>query len=156
MDYEKQAQEFLRTANATLVVEIAVPQLSPRWAKDGKYGIQYSVTLAKMKTDYTPNKYETTKEAQARFAEKTVQFFFWDSIANKEKANHGISAKPKAYDILAGLYNQTDSFQDFCSNYGYSEDSREAYATYEEVKALNAKIESIFTPEQLEALQEIV
>ncbi len=158
MDYEKQAQDFLRDCGVLFVIEKAVPQLSPRWAKNGKHGTQWSVQLGLLKEKPSATvQYWGTDKDNLMHCDPIIQFFFWSSIVSKEKAEHSYKGekKPSAYDVLASIYSPAESFEDFCSNYGYDTDSREAYATYEEVRALNAKIESVFTPKQLEALQEI-
>lgn len=149
--YQIQAETLLQSAGVLFEARQAIPQMSPRWAKDGEHGIQWSITLAKLKEKPQAEQYIGTVEQMKNHIEKKIQFFFWDSIANKEKTK-----KPQGYDVLANLYNQFgDTFEDFCANFGYSTDSREAEATYKEVEALNRKLESIFTAEELEALLEI-
>lgn len=135
MDYNKQATDFLLSCNVEFKAEKAVPQLSPNWAKDGKHGTHYVITLTRH--------------------EKAVQFSFWNSIHAKEEARHGKSDKPKAYDVLASLYFPTDSFNNFCDTFGYDNDSRTAEKAYNETLELNAKLESIFSNDELEKLQEI-
>lgn len=162
IDYEKQATDFLRSCGVSgvqMFAEKAVPQVAPRWAKDGKHGVQWSITLARMRGKMRSDQFIAGLKEMHYFIDKSVQFFFWDSVANKErdeKRGHTISyKKPTAYSVLSGLYNPCDSFEDFCANYGYSEDSREAEKTYNEVLELNRKLESLFLPEELSRLQEI-
>ncbi len=156
-DYNKQAEDFLVSCKVEYKAEKAVPQTAPRWSKDGRHGTQWSITLTK---------YENQNRADEDIARvkffyhkplKTIQFFFWSSIKSKEDTEHRYQGekKPEAYDVLAGLYIPVDSFEDFCANFGYSEDSREAEATFKEVQELNKKLESIFTSEELERLSEI-
>lgn len=148
-DYEKQANDFLTKAKATIKIELAKQQQAPLWAKDGdNYGLMYNITIE-------------------RENKNPYKFNFWDSIHNKEaielldnkkapmiKKNgqkvyefdfipYGIAKRdykkrieageftPTAYDILACLtkYNP-GSFEDFCSAYGYNEDSRLAEKTF--------------------------
>ena len=147
MNYQKQAEDFLKKANATIKIELAKNQLPSLWHKDGQdYGLMYNVTIE-------------------RENKKPFSFNFWDSIANKEKmesletanmfiGNDGrkhfsgelgfINAKrelkskidagefkPTAYDILACLTKYDPGFfEDFCSEYGYDEDSRTAERTF--------------------------
>ena len=151
--YKEQADVFLKECNVIFEAIKAVPQISPNWAKDGKHGTCYSITLAKMKGEMRPSQYIASLKEMQYWVDTQVQFFFWDSIANKEKARHGIEKKPRAYDVISGLYiSNCDSFDDFCSNFGYSNDSIEAEKTYKEVIALNDKLSRIFTDEQLEIL----
>lgn len=160
-NYKGQGETFLKETGVLFETIKAVPQLSPRWAKDGKHGTCYSVTIAKPKktaTESAVTKWDSIDDIDKRgWIENKIQFFFWNSIAEKEKSEQRLSFsdKPKAYTVLAGLYTRADSFEDFCGDFGYSVDSRQAEVTYNEVRELNAKLESIFTPEELEALQEI-
>lgn len=155
MDYNKQAEEFLVSCNTIFQAQKATPQMSPRWAKDGKHGTQYSITLKKYDKLFTDEGKEIFHDWDRPL--KEIQFFFWNSIhAKKEAEIRGHrNDRPKPYDVLAGLYTPCESFEDFCGNYGYSEDSREAEATYKEVVELNKKLESFFTSSELEGLQEI-
>ncbi len=156
-EYKRQAEHLLHIARVQLSIVKAVPQLSPRWAKGKEHGTCYTVALGKMPELWTLNKYEQASEVIERLATKKIQFFFWNSIAAKEAGRNSMTGekKPSAYDVLAGLYMPVSNFKDFCGNFGYSDDSREAEKTYNEVIELNEKLESIFTPEELEALQEI-
>lgn len=154
MDYNKQATDFLESSVVEFLAVRAVPQMSPRWAKDGRHGTNWSITLRK----YT-ERHEGDWKSFVSYTglKKEIQFFFWSSIKSKEDAIHSHTGekKPKAYDVLAGLYMRTEDFDDFCSSFGYSTDSREAEATFKEVQELNKKLESIFTEQELEALNEI-
>ncbi len=155
--YEKQAEDFLKSSGVIFYAEKTVPQKSPRWAEDGKHGIHYNITLAKI---------DTTKQLDfiGRYQDmihaiiKEIEFSFWGSIHDKEEARHSmrsISKKPTPYDVLASVYYPVEDFEDFCASFGYDEDSRKAEKTYKDIIELNKKIESIFTSEQLEKLQEI-
>lgn len=63
---------------------------------------------------------------------------------------------PSAYDVLAsmsGYYPET--FEDFCSEFGYDEDSIKAKETFEAVQKEELGLRRIFTTDQLEKLAEI-
>lgn len=63
--------------------------------------------------------------------------------------------EPAMYDILACLTNyDPGDFEDFCSNYGYSNDSRAAERTYKAVVKEYAAVERLFG-DILEELREI-
>ena len=63
---------------------------------------------------------------------------------------------PTAYDVLACLTKyDPGTFDEFCSEYGYNTDSRQAFKTYKAVVREWKNIEKLFSPEQIEALQEI-
>lgn len=64
--------------------------------------------------------------------------------------------KPTPYDVLACLEKyEPGTFHDFCYNYGYDTDSRKAYKIYKAVRKAWKNIELLFTPEQINLLQEI-
>jgi hypothetical protein len=81
------------------------------------------------------------------------RFTFGQSIA--ESTGNGDN-KPTAYDVLATMEKyDIGSFENFCSEFGYDTDSRKAYKTYKSVMKEWENVEKLFTPEQLEMLQEI-
>ncbi len=60
---------------------------------------------------------------------------------------------PDLYSILACLQKyDVGSFEDFCSEFGYDEDSRKAYNTYTAVKEEYMNMCSLFNDEELELL----
>ena len=83
---------------------------------------------------------------------KTVEFDFHGSISNYEKNIKRIYA----YDILASLtkYNP-GMFSNFCMEYGYDEDSRKAFSTYEAVCEEWKKVSSFFSASEIEELREV-
>jgi hypothetical protein len=94
------------------------------------------------------NVYTLTLSAKGRGRYTTR---FGDSINNTRT---GI--KPNAYDLLTCITKyDPGSFADFCSEFGYDEDSRKAEKTYKAVKRDWAKVSKFFTPAELEELAEI-
>ena len=155
-DHNKQAEDFLKSCGVLFVATKAVPQLAPNWSKDGKHGTHYSIQLGKLKEKPSSTvTYWGDAKDNLMHCSTVIEFSFWNSIQAKEDAGHGESDKPKAYEMLAGLYMPVTDFDDFCSMFGYDNDSRTAERTFKEVQELNAKIESIFTVNELEKLQEI-
>lgn len=63
---------------------------------------------------------------------------------------------PTAYDILACLtkYNP-GTFEDFCGDFGYDTDSRSAEKTYHAAMKEYGDLAQIFSPEELEEMEEI-
>ena len=53
------------------------------------------------------------------------------------------------------LVYDPETFEDFCHSFGFDSDSRKAYKTYKAVMKEWKNIELLFTPEQIEQLQEI-
>lgn len=61
--------------------------------------------------------------------------------------------KPSLYSILCCLTkNNPGTFENFCSEFGYDEDSRKAYKTYTAVKEEYMNMCSLFNDEELELL----
>lgn len=151
--YDEQGTFFLEHCGVIFEAEKCVPQTAPDWAKEGKCGTQWNITLAKLKKGSVYSKYTKVNDQKNKF-DAIINFSFWSSIASKEKALHSYKGeqKPKAYDVLAGLYVQTESFNDFCNNLGYDNDSLSAFKTFQACEDLNAKLKTVFTRQQLEAL----
>lgn len=83
----------------------------------------------------------------------TYRFNFGQSINNSTGSGGN---KPTPYDVLACVTKyEAGSFDDFCSDYGYDNDSRKAHKIYKAVLREWKNIEKLFTPEQIETLQEI-
>lgn len=172
MDYQKQAENFLKKAKATIKIELSKQQQTPLWHKEGQdYGLMYNITIE--------------REGKTPWI-----FNFWDSIANKEeieKASKDYSGKliynkksvypydyvyllakrllkkrieagefkPTNYDILACLtkYDPED-FENFCFSFGYDEDSKTAEKTFLAVNKEWHAVNNMFS-DLLEELQEI-
>lgn len=84
--------------------------------------------------------------------------------ATIEKANKDVYFKsqskeykhPTAYDILCCLTKgDPGTFEDFCNDYGYDEDSRSAERIYNAVVEEWKKVQTLWTEEEIEKLWEI-
>ncbi len=134
-EYDKQAQAFLDKCGLAITITY-LDNKSPNWDEDNRNHNHYRVTLRRK------------KGGKERFV-----FQFWDSIVNSEKGT-----KPTAYDVLSCISGETtvcDSFEDFCSEFGYDQDSRKAEQTWKGYNKQSRKINSFFNQEELEALSEI-
>ncbi len=81
-----------------------------------------------------------------------VSFNFGQSIS-KSGAKR---AKPTAYDLLTCITkNDPGTFENFCGDFGYDEDSRKAEKVYNAVCKEWEKVERFSTYEELEQVQEI-
>lgn len=147
--YDEQAETFLKKWCVDFKATVAVPQMAPLWAENKlktgtyEYGTCWSIEL--IPVDHN---------------KKPIQFFFWNSVAqlkaDKQRFYESMRTKPRAYEVLANLYSSdVENFEYFCSSYGYDADSRSAERMYKLCKELNKKIESIFSPEAIEELNEI-
>lgn len=153
-EYDIQADKFLSDNNLTLSIVKAVPQKTPLWHKNGEnHGIHYVCKLVK----HAPSDmYKYTHETDISMLEKdftnSYTFDFWDSIHNKEN-----NIKPTKYRVLACIdtHSYQYTFEDFCFDYGYDEDSSLAQKTYKATIAQNEALVSLLTPEEIEQLNEI-
>lgn len=69
-------------------------------------------------------------------------------------SNTGIA--PTAYDVLTCLQkNDPDNFENFCSDFGYDQNSLSAEKIYKAVVKEYAEVNKFFTTEEIETLQEI-
>lgn len=130
-NYQQQATDFLNATSTGLTVTFKA-SLHPEWDKDYLHDA-FTCTL---------------KNKLHRY-----RFTFYQS--RSESTGDG-GKLPTAYDVLACLEkNEVNDFEDFCSNYGYDSDSRKAYKTYKAVLKEWKNVELLFSPEQIELLQEI-
>ncbi|MHA1541414.1 MAG: hypothetical protein ACTSQH_00385 [Candidatus Hodarchaeales archaeon] len=98
MNFEKQANDFLKKNNAIIEIRKSQIQLSPEWAKGGMHGFKYSITIG-------------------RDGHRDYIFNFWGSINDRQKL-----IKPTNYDILACVTkHEPEDFKEFCSCFGYDE-----------------------------------
>lgn len=114
-----------------------------------KFGVKLSIISSdygKYFADDTQSRHIFTCKLQR--GRKSYTFKFGQSIAAGAK-------EPEMYDILAYLQkHDPETFEDFCGNYGYDEDSRKAYKTYKAVCREWAAVERLFS-DCLDELQEI-
>lgn len=83
----------------------------------------------------------------------TFRFKFGQSLVNSTGNGDNL---PTAYDVLTCLTKyDPGTFDEFCSEYGYDTDSRQAFKTHKAVVREWKNIKKLFTPEQIEVLQEI-
>lgn len=133
-DYQKQARDALATAKGALTITRATKQKLPPWddPKDPRPHAHYLCTLEGPGGRYT--------------------FDFFQSIAATAKGE-----VPSEYDVLTCLeWHTPESFDEFCSEFGYSTDSRKAFATHKACLAQTEALLRIFPRETARnALQEV-
>lgn len=84
---------------------------------------------------------------------RRLSFDFWNSCADMVEGR-----EPTAYNVLACLSSDAycpDSFEEFCSEYGYDEDSAKARQTWKRCTAFADRINAFFDGSELEELAEI-
>lgn len=165
--YLKQAMDFLAKANATCEIEFGGVARNENWKDKEKrnwYDITISTPRGKMKFVFWDSIANTRirRMTLGQYAEKTYKRILDDmsysektrlrSEFNKVKAE----AVPNAYDVLSCLQKyDVDTFEDFCAEFGYDDDSRTAERIYLAVQKEYRNLTRIFTEEQMEELREI-
>lgn len=129
-EYLQQAEDFLKSANAKMQINFVGLAINRDW-KEKETRPLYNVTITTPRGFYS--------------------FDFWDSIYNKEHKK-----QPNVYDVLACLTKyDPGTFSDFCSDFGYDEDSRTAERIYFAVQEEYDNLCRIFTAGQMEELSNI-
>ena len=132
-EYEVKADEFLMSHYIKFKAKLHENPGCPIWCKgDCVHGDKYRITFMK---------------AGAR----RLSFAFWNSLRDKQNGE-----APKPYDVLAAIQKyDPGTFENFCGDFGYDNDSRTAEKTYMLVVKEWEKVCNFFTPEELEELQEV-
>jgi hypothetical protein len=133
-EYEDQANAIAKELGLTMTTKYLGLQKPGHWGKDdGEHGT-WRVVLSKGGKSYTIPK-------------------FYMSIADTEE---NPQKAPSLYDILATVQKSDPvDFENFCAEFGYDEDSRTAERVFKAVQQEWQGISQLFTPEELEKLQEI-
>ena len=175
--YQQQANDFLQKTNTKIDVEYLKYDYHFSGDKD-KRDI-YKVTIKRGSRQFTLNFGQSIAKSGIQFrygpmrtieADKTVR----KMIENKESnvrnylRSRGVIPYdinntplkfyelPTSYDILACLTkNEVGSFDDFCANYGYSNDSKTAEKIYNAVVEEYENVCRIWSDDEIELLQEI-
>lgn len=166
-EYTKQAEKFLQDAGATMEIELQGRAINTIW-KEKQLRNLYAVTIATPRGSYTFDFWdslyntELTQMTVQEYARKNLRRRWEDmTYSEKNKARAELAekqkkARPDCYDVLACLTKyDPGTFEDFCAEHGYDEDSRTAERVYIAVQNEFANLKRIFDPEQLEAMQEI-
>lgn len=166
-EYIEQATEFLQKTNSEIKIEYMGLSVNREWKEKEKRCL-YEITLTSPRGSMTFDFWDSIRNAEIKtmtleaYAEKRYRMPFSSLMqaekmqANKELASKKKNAVPSVYDILACLTkSDPGTFEDFCSNFGYDEDSRTAERIYFSVQKEYAQLARLFTPEQMEELAEI-
>ena len=117
MNYQKNAIDFATKYGIKLQV-IGEPEYKRYFSNDKEYRFVFKLRLTRNKKTYT--------------------FNFGQSIASG-------SIAPDMYSVLSCLTKyDPETFEDFCSSYGYDEDSRAAERTYKAVCKEYEAVERLF------------
>lgn len=165
-EYTKQANDFLEEAKATCKIEFAGCAKNTEW-NEKEDRIFYNVTIetprGKMEFVFWDSIHNTRiqKISFVEFARKYPKMMYENNYVHRAKLEKMLKeakteATPTAYDVLVCLTKyDPGTLEDFCSEYGYDTDSIKANKSYIAVIREYKQLERIFTPEQMEKLQEI-
>lgn len=135
-EYTEQAEKFLTDNNLNFRATLASNQTCPPWDDEKHvHGDKYRITISR-------------KGEPGRLA-----FDFWDSFDAMQKGE-----EPSAYDALTCVSSDAytpEDFADFCSEYGYDEDSRKALNIFKRADRFARRIRAFFSEAELEQLSEI-
>lgn len=135
-EYEQQAIDYLYARQIEFSVTRTLDNNCPNWKKpcDCVHGDEYRIEFKR--------------------GRKSVRIKFWNSYHDKQNGN-----TPTAYDVLAnisGNFSMRDmSFDEFCSDFGYNNDSIIALSTYKQICKQVDSLRRIFTQDDELAMQEI-
>lgn len=178
MDYQKQAIDFLKKANAS--IEIKFLHTGKHFAEDKEDRDIYDITISKA------NRKMTLKfgNSIANSGQYIMHFGDYAKITLSEDFDQAPRPKmvkelsritgqsmlfggdryrknkdfkrPTEYDILACLTKyDPETLENFCANYGYDEDSKTAEKVYNACTKEYKDLLTIFTDEEMTELQEI-
>lgn len=166
-EYEKQALDFLSKSNAVCRIEFGGTSFNPNWKdKDLRnfYNVTLSTPIGTMGFIFWDSVYNTeiSKMNIEDYCKKARKRVYSDlNYSEKIKLQRELklkqeSVKPTEYDILACLQkSDVGTFDEFCSEFGYDNDSITAYKIYVAVEDEYKKLTRIFSKEQMIELQEI-
>jgi len=126
-EYDIKAEKFLKDTNTEFKAEFKKHDF--HFEDDKEKRDIYTITLKR--------------------GDRVFIFDFGQSIAK-------LGVMPSVYDVLACLTsNEVGSFEEFCSSYGYEEDSRKAEKTYNAVLNEWNNVKMLYTDKEIEKLQDI-
>lgn len=148
-EYDIQATQFLASNGLKLRATLSDTK-APAWIKGEKHGHHYRVQIWREgRTHWNA----TDKPAKVVPSPRRLTFDFWGSIADAESGK-----APTPYDIIACISSDAytpETFEDWCSEYGYDSDSLNALQTFRRCNAFAKRLRAFFTPAELEQLSEI-
>lgn len=150
-EYIKQATDFLQKTYSKMKIEYVGLAVNKEWKEKEKRCL-YEITLTSPRGSMTFDFWDSIRNTRIR----TMPFDAYNVQANKELAAKKKAAVPSVYDVLACLQKcDPGTFENFCLDYGYDEDSRTAIRVYLAVQNEYTQLTRLFTPEQMEELAEI-
>jgi hypothetical protein len=175
-EYIKQATDFLTKTNTTLVVEYLrhgkhfeddkenrdIYECTLKRG-DRQYMFEFGQSLNGSGFFYMRGKRRTEIDRKYLLAEYKKNLMHHIGIESARDFNPSNKSdyihypkEPNAYDIFACMQKyDIGTFEDFCTEFGYDTDSKKAEKIYKAVEHEYIKLCSLFSPEEMEELQEI-
>lgn len=167
-EYLKQAKKFLNKANAKCEIVYGGISRNENWREKEKrnwYDVTITTPRGKMTFTFWDSIHNTEISTMTleEYAKKKLRYNRFEDMPYNEKvkaknnlARLKTEAVPDEYDVLACLEKyDPGTFEDFCSEFGYDEDSRTAERIYIAVIKEYKNLTRIFTEEQMEESREI-
>lgn len=167
-NYIEQAKNFLKNCNATMDIKLVGCDIPTHWKGEKEEHNHYRFTIKTPKGSMSDDFWDSihnTKLRQMTFDEyccKNYRMHEKDMLPTekvralkmwKERIS---KTTPTEYDILSCLETYIPyTFEDFCSEFGYDDDSISALKTYLACQKQWSNIRKIFTEEQIEELAKI-
>ena len=167
-EYLEQVKNFLNKANAKCEIVYGGISRNENWKEKEKRN-WYDVTITTPRGKMTFTFWDSIRNTKIstmtfeEYAKKKLKYNRVEdmSYGEKVKAKNDLArlkakAVPNEYDVLAclGKYD-VGTFEDFCSEFEYDEDSRTAERIYIAVIKEYKDLTRIFTEKQMEELSEI-
>jgi hypothetical protein len=177
-EYEKQATDFLTSTNTEFKAEFL--KYGFHFGSDKEKRDVYTITLKRGSREFTFDFGQSINNSMQWIPEsiyagnlwrqqnqprlvggnkntvlKKAGIYSYSLNSNGFVENKNFSA-PTAYDVLSCLTSyEVGGFEDFCGEYGYDEDSRNAEKVYKAVLNEWKNVAMLWNDEEIEKLQEI-
>lgn len=158
-EYKKQAMDFCEKNVESMEITMIGKDINESW-DDGIYRMKYRFTIMTKKGKYSGYFWGSQRDMEImemtpeKYMAKYKEFDRMKAYNKLKKLKE--EAKVSRYDILACItkYNP-GTFNEFCEEFGYDNDSMKAFKIYQAVCEEWEGISRIFTEKQLEELREI-
>lgn len=165
-DYVKTAKEFLKEAAAEVETKyLGVDK--PNWDPNN-YHDKYEFTIKTSRGSMSDMFYDSVRATEVHlmtvedYCKKYLKMHYNSlTIPEQTRAHKNLKELKQEnavseYDILSCLEKYPcGTFQEWCRNFGYSDDSIKALNTYQACAKQYEALSKVFTQEQLEKLREI-
>jgi hypothetical protein len=155
IDYEKQGNDFLTATNTELKIEYIGKR--KHFPDDREERDCYNVTLSRDNRSYSFVFGDSIANTEKReVAKRPFQPYDYSRTMREWKKAKAEYKEPRAYDILSCLTKyDPGTFSDFCSEYGYDNDSIRAKNTYEAVRDEYLNLAKLYNNAEMEKMAEI-